>query len=384
MIKTVLRVLVASPGDVADERELAERTIVEVNRVLGPDSPVLLQSILAEKDILPGIGSDPQAVINDQLPEFEVFVGIAWTRLGTPTPRAASGTVEEFELAVQRWRQNPSAVAVLFFFSQRHPPLEQIIPDQLSALRAFKESLSGRGVYFKDYQDQDQLRALLTTALVRTAQAWPRADDAAHARVVVNEEVAVQITGISNTDDDADGEDWLDLLALQEEAMGRSNESLTRMTAAIQQLGARTTEKSQQLQALFEEPNPSPTKARRLVNDVAEDLEIYARTLEVELPIFRESWSIVIDRLPRLFTIWSELDPSVSSEAATRGREQLFELRGTMGTTIDTLTEFRGTIARVPRLTSQYKKAARRAIAAMDDLLTELTKIRAFITEFTA
>ncbi len=384
MTKTVLRVLISSPGDVTQECDLAEKVITEVNRILGPNSPVFLQPIRAEPDIPPGIDTDPQAVINSQLPQFEVFVGIMWTRLGTPTPRAASGTVEEFESAIRRWKDNAPSVAVMFFFSQQSPQLDQIDPDQLAALRQFKESLSSRGVYYKDYQDQEQFRALLTIALARKAQEWTREDAGIKADVTVADEVQAKVTYVSEVDDEGD-EDWLDLLALYEEAMGRSNESVNRMSAATQQLGARITEKTEQLQALVSEATPSPSKARRLVNDVADDLNIFARTLETELPIFRESWSMVMDRLPKLFGVWSELDLGPEAkEGAARARTQLVELSKTLGGSLDSLMQFRATIATVPRLTSQYKKASWRALVSMDDFLADLAKVRAFVTEFSA
>ena len=52
----------------------------------------------------PGLGLDVQQVVTEQIPcDYEVYVGILCTRVGTPTPRALSGTVEEFEDARRRW-----------------------------------------------------------------------------------------------------------------------------------------------------------------------------------------------------------------------------------------------------------------------------------------
>ena len=43
------------------------------------------------------MGSDPQQIINSQVSdEYDIFIGILWTRFGTPTERAGSGTEEEF------------------------------------------------------------------------------------------------------------------------------------------------------------------------------------------------------------------------------------------------------------------------------------------------
>ncbi|MYD31374.1 MAG: DUF4062 domain-containing protein, partial [Nitrospira sp. SB0661_bin_20] len=53
----------------------------------------------------PGFGKDPQDVINKQISDaYDIFIGIMWTRFGTPTPRAGSGTEEEFLRAYDRYK----------------------------------------------------------------------------------------------------------------------------------------------------------------------------------------------------------------------------------------------------------------------------------------
>jgi hypothetical protein len=49
-----------------------------------------------ELDATPQFGLDPQAAVNEQLVDSsDILVAILWTRLGSPTPRSPSGTVEE-------------------------------------------------------------------------------------------------------------------------------------------------------------------------------------------------------------------------------------------------------------------------------------------------
>ena len=376
MKKNVLRILIASPGDVTAERDLAEKIVGETNQGLGPNSEVLFQSIRAESDVSPGIGSDPQAVINAQVPEFEIFVGIMWTRLGTPTPRAVSGTVEEFERAIAAWKRSPAAVRVMFFFNQSNAPIDQIDLDQLKALREFKASLTARGVYFKEYRDEEQFRALLSSALWRTARE-PSWGSQEATRVAISDEVQVAVSYAQELAEDGD-DDWLDLLATYEEAMERSNESALRMGGATGTLGARIQEKSTLLQEFLKGSQPSASKARRLINDVADELVVFARALEGELPTFRESWNTVMDRFPLIFARAGETQLGSESEGAARAKLKVAELGDVLSTTIQSLTEFRGRVVETPRLTSQYKKAARRALAAIDALIYELGKVREF------
>ena len=66
-------------------------------------------------------GSVPthKTVINRQLPDdCDIFLGVMWARFGTATPRAGSGTEEEFERALTRHQANSRSVMILFYFKQ--------------------------------------------------------------------------------------------------------------------------------------------------------------------------------------------------------------------------------------------------------------------------
>jgi len=115
-----LLVFLAAPGDVPTERRYVGEIVAELNRTVASDSGVVLQLVNWENDAFPGYGQDAQAVINEQIAEmskYALFIGIMWNRLGTPTPRAASGTVEEFERAVEAFRHKRQP-AVWFYFRE--------------------------------------------------------------------------------------------------------------------------------------------------------------------------------------------------------------------------------------------------------------------------
>ena len=88
------RVFVASPRDVSAEREALERVVTEVNQTHGVPLGYSIELWRWETHATPD-GGRPQDVINAQLPEFDVFIGILWRRFGTPTGVAGSGTAED-------------------------------------------------------------------------------------------------------------------------------------------------------------------------------------------------------------------------------------------------------------------------------------------------
>src|SRR5262245_20344643 len=94
----VLKVVIASPGDVSPERLAATAIIHEWNIVHSADRATVLLPVLWETHSSPAMGDRAQGIINEQLiHDADLMVAIFWARLGTPTGKAVSGTVEEIE-----------------------------------------------------------------------------------------------------------------------------------------------------------------------------------------------------------------------------------------------------------------------------------------------
>src|SRR5437879_5531034 len=115
-----VRVFIASPGDVATERDQLSKVISEINvtiSAIAPEKEIVLELIKWETHVHPGMGEDAQDVVNQQINDYDIFVGIMWKRFGTPTERADSGTEEEFRKAYASWQRN-RILPVLFYFCQ--------------------------------------------------------------------------------------------------------------------------------------------------------------------------------------------------------------------------------------------------------------------------
>jgi hypothetical protein len=144
-----LLVFLASPGDVPTERRYVGEIVADLNRTVASDKDVVLQVVSWENDAYPGYGQDAQAIINAQIAEmskYALFVGIMWNRLGTPTSRAPSGTVEEFERAVQASKQNGQP-DIWFYF--RESPSKMDTEEQLEQrgkVLAFKKQVQTNGM----------------------------------------------------------------------------------------------------------------------------------------------------------------------------------------------------------------------------------------------
>lgn len=137
----VFRVLIASPGDVGEERNVIPDVINEWNAVSASQAKSILMPVKWESHSAPLLGNRPQAIINEQLVnECDLLVGVFWTRIGTHTGVSVSGTAEEIEQFVA---QNKP---VMLYFSQSPIDPDKIELDQFTVLRSFKEKMRLKGL----------------------------------------------------------------------------------------------------------------------------------------------------------------------------------------------------------------------------------------------
>ena len=120
--ETILSVFVASPSDVDEERNRLEEVIRDLNTAWAKELAIRLELVRWETHAYPSFGDDAQAVINEQIPDdCDLFVGLMWYRFGTPTGRAGSGTVEEFNRAKERFDANPDDLQICLLYTSPSP-----------------------------------------------------------------------------------------------------------------------------------------------------------------------------------------------------------------------------------------------------------------------
>jgi hypothetical protein len=138
---TLYRVLIASPSDVSDERKIIREQIANWNSMHSSDMKMILMPLGCETDGTPDLEERGQAIINRQLVDIcDLLIAVFWTRLGTPTPQAGSGTVEEIETAHNEGKR------CIVYFSDKEAPPSGIDPKQYERLQKYKEELNKEGL----------------------------------------------------------------------------------------------------------------------------------------------------------------------------------------------------------------------------------------------
>ncbi|MFC7593688.1 DUF4062 domain-containing protein [Terrabacter sp. GCM10028922] len=167
----VIKVFIASPGDVTPFRDAIERELHEWNSEHAEDFGIMLLPIRWEIDAVPGQGGDGQMQINHQLvDEADILLGVFHARLGQPTPRAVSGTAEEIE------RMDAAKKPVHLYFCSAPLPNNADVK-QLAGMRELKTSLQATGLTF-DFPDVEALRRLVRRTMTSDARQVRRATQA--------------------------------------------------------------------------------------------------------------------------------------------------------------------------------------------------------------
>jgi hypothetical protein len=154
----ILNILIASPSDVSDEREIVEKTVHDWNATHFSQLGIMLNPLRWETHAYPASGDRPQAIINKQIVESgDILIGIFGYKLGTPTGAAQSGTIEEIE----EFRKAGKYVAL--YFSTANVP-RGADRNQLEALESYKRERQKDTLYF-EFEDPSGLREHLTKHL---------------------------------------------------------------------------------------------------------------------------------------------------------------------------------------------------------------------------
>src|SRR5438445_8282978 len=155
------RVLIASPSDLVEERQAATEAVNDWNAQHAVAESVVLLPIKWETHARPQSGVRPQEAINRQLVRgSDILVGMFWTKIGTRTGVAESGTVEEIDQFVAAGKP------ALLYFSSRPIDPNKIDLRQHKRLRSFKQATYKKALT-GGFNGVDELRQMLLRDLMR-------------------------------------------------------------------------------------------------------------------------------------------------------------------------------------------------------------------------
>lgn len=170
----VYRILIASPSDVDEEREMAVNAIQAWNDLHSYTRRITLLPLRWETHTAPEYGTRPQEVINRAIvDECDLLVGIFWTRIGSPTGVADSGTLEEIE------RVGKAKKPIMLYFSSVGADPAQLNTDQLLRLQEFRHKTYPNGL-IESYKSLMEFREKFSMHLERKVRELQHSESAGH------------------------------------------------------------------------------------------------------------------------------------------------------------------------------------------------------------
>lgn len=386
----VLKVFVSSPDDVAAERVTVTKVLAQVNDLLAHDRGLHLELVGWDATVAPGFGTEPQAVIKAQIgDDYDIFVGILWTRFGTPTQEAGSGTEAEFTLAYNRHTSDPDGLRIMFYFSRTPVVWMDYDLDQLANIARFRQNLPQKGGLYATYDSVEDFEESFRRHLGRYVREWGTqwgtgGEKGATEVSLVPTRIAETLTNSDlesladagkalplSEDREFEEEGFLDLVESGTEEMIRVRDITLRMTEALDELGQKLKKRTEQTTALGQPTSVDDLKrAKIVVNATASDMFDYVRRMEVEIPLFSKSYSAGIRAYGRATVLLRDFGP----DAEVRIEEALAtisSLNATMRSSKDKLQDLRGSVSRLPRISTAFNQARTKTLKVLDDLNRE-------------
>lgn len=370
----VYKAFLASPGDTHAERRIVEEVISELNLMWSDKLALRLDLVRWETHAIPGVGVDSQAVINECIPDdYDLFIGIMWCRYGTPTGRAGSGTVEEFEIAKRRFDTESDSVKLLIYFNDCPLPPSKIDTHQLSKVKSFQESLKSQGVLYSTFNNSEEFKKFLRIHIVALMQEWNIAESSNIE--YLNKGSPDKAKQIDNTD-----LGFLDHIESIEKAMKDLEDSNNRiknqLSTAMTDFEKQSLEIKSDLSSLITAGDI--TKVREVNSAAIACMNSFTSVLDYELPKVEENIRIASDAMVNAAELRLQMGPEVSDSTLRQVENWGSTSTGTARPP-EPLLEMRNKIAMLPPLSREFNQAKENMLTVMDRMESVETNGFAFL-----
>jgi hypothetical protein len=150
-----------------------ERVVSSLNRTIGESERLLVDLVQWETHACSGFGADAQDVINRQIEPGDIFMGVLWRRIGTPTQRAISGTVEEFERAHELWLRTGRPTLMVYFKTPPFYPSQEDLTQFRSVLDFNAQLKKKRGQGYRTLRGIARATSLPEAEVKRVIETQP-------------------------------------------------------------------------------------------------------------------------------------------------------------------------------------------------------------------
>lgn len=169
--RRIVKVFLASPGDLAEERTTARQVVDEVNSLWADYLGIQVELVGWEDTV--STHRRPQEAINRDLDQCEMFFGMLWKRWGTPPALSGpytSGFHEEFERSVERFKSSGQPSISLAFKLIPEDILRDPGPEVTRVSDFQKKIVDSKELLYVSFADLSGFRRVFEQSVVRYIQ----------------------------------------------------------------------------------------------------------------------------------------------------------------------------------------------------------------------
>lgn len=362
---TKYKIFLASPSDLSEERLAAEEVINELNLVHGSKKGYMLELLKWETHSVPGIAANHvQQLINKDIDQnYDIFIGMLWTKFGTPTMLSESGTEEEFNIAYARYKESPNQLKVIFYFKNAPKSPTEIDAEQLLKVQAFKKSLEEKAVLYDQFDSVDIFKKYLRIHI-------PHRID----------ELRLPLTDLEEVTDSISLEsiDELGLVDYRENYnsyLNYTNQSLGNIIKDTDWIRGEIAKCAFDLARFNKQPNQNEHVLRSLLHRAASSMEDYSNRLKAESSIFYSNYELAIDAGIGLLNVISDFLTTETVEELEVLKGSIFRLKLGITNGISSMIGFQSSVADLPRIEQKINKARQKMSNELTNFITKLDDV---------
>ncbi|WP_066401367.1 hypothetical protein [Flavisolibacter tropicus] len=303
-----------------------------------------------------------------------------WSRFGSPTDRADSGTKEEFLRAYKRWKETGGKDIKIMFYFKNAPILpDNIDIEQIKFVKDFKHELNEKGGLYGSYKDSAEFTQLLRihlnnaiTSLVKTKEKEDSINPNTPKITEPKTEVLSIEAPVTIIEDEQTEEIGLaESLELSLEKIIDSAHTLQNMSKFLNELSEKTNERTDAINRTQGWSLEARSKEiKKIMDKVSIDLTTYVKRTKIEISLYKESFEIGIKLFTSAYSVLTSL--AGGSDEVQVIRTSLIALKAQIIYAIEGTSSFRLSLQAMPNVTPTYKKAKREALEVLNDLIKEL------------
>ena len=370
---TKYKVFLASPSDLLDERSSIDQVISELNQAFYTGKNITLELVKWETHSAPGISKDgPQDVINKDIgSDYDIFIGLLWTKFGMPTETAGSGTEEEFTIAYDKFLEDSNSIQILFYFRTSAPKsLSDIDPEQLAQVRRFKDSLGKMGTFFWEYGTVEELHRLLRIHIPKRINQL--IDQVSESSGSVEQQVAESQDVFTSKGEIADELGLVDYQEIIEDSFANSTKGIEGIGDSLAWLAEEIEKKSEEGEKFSNEQLVSKKASRDFFRRTAKIINDFADRIDPDINIFISNFEEGADAISKLINIQKNDFPSDDQEDFNLAFNGLKEMDEEIINTVSSMNGLRKVVHSLPRMERELNRARRNVESKLELLVRSM------------